>query len=168
MVCSKCGGKFIMCDCSLPSRVAPNQPLSESVVERVARAICAASGETWRTGTYEVASGRNFEVEDHLLDPFNNHWRHKARAAIAAIPSAGGVETQESLGALEGVARCADLQLALDWALQVLERYEPGDSRAVSDEFVSAAAIACDCANQECRDILRAALNSTSPKGGEA
>lgn len=54
-------------------------------VERVARAICEASGEAWREGTYEVHSGSNFEVEEHSLDPFNNHWRHKARAAIAAL-----------------------------------------------------------------------------------
>jgi hypothetical protein len=62
-------------------------------------------------------------------------------------------------------ARSRDLQLALDWALGVLERYEPTDSRAVSDEFVSAAAIACDCANEECREILRAALRAQSEAG---
>jgi hypothetical protein len=63
-------------------------------------------------------------------------------------------------------ARSRDLQLALDWALGVLERYEPTDSRAVSDEFVSAAAIACDCANEECREILRTALRARGEEVG--
>ncbi len=53
--------------------------------------------------------------------------------------------------------RVDDLQLALDWALGVLGKLEPGDSRSVSNEFVSAAAVACGCANEECREILRAA-----------
>jgi hypothetical protein len=57
-----------------------------------------------------------------------------------------------------GGTRGADLALALDWALAVLGKYEPGDSRAVSDEFASAAAIACDLANDECRQILAAAI----------
>jgi hypothetical protein len=61
---------------------------SIDTVEKVARAICEASGQQWREGTYEVASGPNFEMEDHPLDPFNNHWRHKARAAIAAYEQA--------------------------------------------------------------------------------
>jgi hypothetical protein len=59
------------------------------MVERVARAICEADGVTWRTGTYEVASGPNFETEERPLDPFNNRWRYLAKAAIDAILSTG-------------------------------------------------------------------------------
>ena len=57
----------------------------EVLREKIARAICEASGEEWKVGTYEVMSGPNFEMEDHPLDPFNNHWRHKADAVLALI-----------------------------------------------------------------------------------
>lgn len=59
----------------------------EEVVERVAKAICEASGNTWRTGTFPIRSGPNFEWEDHDADDYNNHWRFKAEAAIAAMRS---------------------------------------------------------------------------------
>src|SRR5207342_1754357 len=59
-------------------------PIQPDLIERVAKAICEASGEMWRTGTYEVMSGRDFTMEDHPLDPFNNHWRGKAKAALEA------------------------------------------------------------------------------------
>jgi hypothetical protein len=49
-------------------------------LEAVAKAICEASGELWKTGK-------------GLREPFasnaermNNHWRFKARAALSAIP----------------------------------------------------------------------------------
>lgn len=58
---------------------------TQSELERVARAICEASGEAWREGTMEFATGPNFEMEEHSADPLNNHWRHVARAAIEAI-----------------------------------------------------------------------------------
>lgn len=56
--------------------------------------------------------------------------------------------------------RVADLELALGWALGILIKFEPGDSRAVSDEFVAAAAIHCSVNERlvECRDILAKAL----------
>jgi len=66
--------------------------LSEGVVERVARAICEANSDTWRVGTYEAATGPNFEMEDHPLDPFNNHWRRTARAALPTALDNGGGE----------------------------------------------------------------------------
>src|SRR4249919_3532372 len=59
-------------------------PIQPNLIERAAKAICAASGEIWKDGTYRVVSGPNFEVEDHPLDPFNNHWRAKAKAALEA------------------------------------------------------------------------------------
>jgi hypothetical protein len=55
--------------------------------------------------------------------------------------------------------RVADLELALDLALNQLSEFEPGDSRAVSNEFVAMAAIRCEAGSlSECRDIIRAAL----------
>ena len=55
------------------------------MVEKVARALCAASSEQWRSGTYQLRTGPNFEWEDHEADDLNNHWRSKARAAIEAM-----------------------------------------------------------------------------------
>jgi hypothetical protein len=58
------------------------------------------------------------------------------------------------------------LELALGYALNILSRNEPGDSRAVSDEFVSMASILCDHDNQEALDILTrsAVLESNAEK----
>ena len=56
-----------------------------------------------------------------------------------------------------------DLKLALEWALEILGRYEPGDSRAVSDEFVSAYAVLCGLTDrrEEARAILLQALKES-------
>jgi hypothetical protein len=62
--------------------------IPDDMVERVARAICNASSAEWRTGTFSVRSGKNFEWEEHPLDPYNNHWRSKTRAAIVAMQPA--------------------------------------------------------------------------------
>ncbi len=62
----------------------------EQLVELVAKSICGSSGELWRVGTYEAATGPNFEMEQHQLDPYNNHWRYKAEKAIATIRQALG------------------------------------------------------------------------------
>jgi hypothetical protein len=57
----------------------------------------------------------------------------------------------------------ADLELALDLALAWLGEHEPGDSRAVSNEFVAMAAIRCEQDNlEECRAIIRAALRASN------
>lgn len=46
--------------------------MSESMIERVARVLCEASGESWREPPY-----------NHLhTDRLNNHWRYKARRVI--------------------------------------------------------------------------------------
>jgi hypothetical protein len=57
-------------------------------------------------------------------------------------------------------SRIADLELALDLALARLVHLEPGDSRAVSNEFVAMAAISCNIRDNldECRQIIRDAL----------
>jgi hypothetical protein len=55
--------------------------------------------------------------------------------------------------------RIADLELALDLALAWLGEQEPGDSRAVSNEFVAMASIRCEATRlNECRNIIRLAL----------
>lgn len=59
----------------------------EEIIETVAKAIAEASGVTWRTGTYRISSGKNFEWEDHDADLLNAHWRYKAEKAIAAYRS---------------------------------------------------------------------------------
>lgn len=56
----------------------------KALIEKVAQAICENSGGTWRKGEYPIASGKNFEVEHHDLDKFNNHWRYAATAALNA------------------------------------------------------------------------------------
>jgi hypothetical protein len=59
--------------------------------------------------------------------------------------------------------RMADLQMVADLALNTLTQFEPGDSRAVSDEFVAMAAIQCGQTDRldECREIIRAALGGS-------
>jgi hypothetical protein len=47
---------------------------------------------------------------------------------------------------------------ALDLAVCLLGKYEPPDSRAVSDVFVALAAVSCGNDNQECWDIIDRAL----------
>ncbi len=64
--------------------------------------------------------------------------------------------------------RVADLELALDYALGVLVKFEPPDSRAVSNEFVAMAAIRCEQDRlEECREILRAAIAIEAAQAGE-
>lgn len=49
--------------------------MSQELEENVARAICEASGELWREPPF-----------NHLhTDALNNHWRYKARAALAVV-----------------------------------------------------------------------------------
>jgi hypothetical protein len=56
--------------------------------------------------------------------------------------------------------RTVELQKALDLALANLVRFEPPDSRAVSDEFVAMSAMAAggDIVNADCHRIIDAAL----------
>ena len=61
----------------------------------------------------------------------------------------------------ERVNEVADkYKLALELALVLLEKYEPGDSRAVSDEFVAMAAILCDVStSDDCVGLIRNAMD---------
>lgn len=52
----------------------------------------------------------------------------------------------------------ADLKAALDLALARLIVNEPGDSRAVSDEFVAMAAVASGSYNGSCMTIINREL----------
>lgn len=54
--------------------------------------------------------------------------------------------------------RVGDLQKALNLALRYLFAHEPGDSRAVSDEFVAMCAVSSNCVNEQCRQIIERAL----------
>lgn len=57
------------------------EEVSGEEVERVARALCEASSDQWRTN--EGMSAQAIAILNQ--DGLNNHWRHKARAAIAAM-----------------------------------------------------------------------------------
>lgn len=59
--------------------------MKDELVEVVAKAICEASSEQWRTGTYQLATGREFEFEDHDADALNNKWRYIAKNVIQAL-----------------------------------------------------------------------------------
>ena len=54
--------------------------------------------------------------------------------------------------------RVDELLLALDVALNILIKFEPGDSRAVSDEFVAMASVAAGITNEQCIEILNKAI----------
>jgi hypothetical protein len=58
---------------------------------------------------------------------------------------------------------------ALKLAVNLLAPYEPGDSRAVSDEFVALAAVSVGDMSPEVMAVIRNALNrdteGASPKG---
>lgn len=62
--------------------------VSDDAVERVARALCEASGEAWRSG-----EGLRYPFSQNARQ-LNNHWLYKAKAAIAAMK-----DTQPALAA---------------------------------------------------------------------
>lgn len=99
-------------------------------------------------------------TDDEVATEFYGHVapaRAQALAVLSAPASAG--------------AREQDLELALQLALKWLAEHEPGisgvpgDSRAVSNEFVAMAAIHARCNDrpEECREIIRAALSASPP-----
>lgn len=53
---------------------------------------------------------------------------------------------------------------ALNLALEMLGRYEPGDSRAVSDEYVAMAAVAAGRADAKCVRVIDRALSALTVK----
>lgn len=52
----------------------------DALVEKLARAICAASGDTWREGPLRGPGMGNRDS-----DSLNNHWRHKARTILPIV-----------------------------------------------------------------------------------
>lgn len=50
------------------------------------------------------------------------------------------------------------LELAFKLAVQMLSKLEPGDSRAVSNEFVALAAVECELVDDRVMNIIEAAL----------
>lgn len=108
----------------------------------------------------------------HLCRACGCIWRPAdvATVGVKAIATTGKADnfkpSPPSLG-MEGV-RIADLQLVLDFALNRLGAMEPGDSRAVSNEYVAMACIAAEQPDlAESRTILRQALASISTPSGE-
>lgn len=79
------------------------------------------------------------------LGPDDSEIREKAVAAASTI------EHQLSV--------IGELREALGLALKILEPNEPGDSRAVSNEFVAMAAVHAGVSNPECGEIIRKALS---------
>lgn len=55
--------------------------------------------------------------------------------------------------------RTTKLDMALKLALNMLIKYEPPDSRGVSPEFVSMAAVSCNVDTENCIEIIEKALN---------
>lgn len=97
--------------------------------------------------------------EDYATDVANTG--RNILVAAGYTNSDGDLLTAPDISASGGdAAELADVKLALDWALGILVGYEPGDSRAVSDEFVAAASISSGLmeGRQEARDILIRAL----------
>lgn len=54
--------------------------------------------------------------------------------------------------------RCELVEAALRLAVEMLAPYEPGDSRAASNEFVALAAISCGVDDDECHKVIMTAL----------
>lgn len=81
----------------------PAQPGREDVVEAMARAICAAASETWRSN--EGLSAVSIENLDR--DALNNRWRHLAKAALSAaeplLARQDGPEAEELLHELNNL-----------------------------------------------------------------
>jgi len=74
---------------------------------------------------------------------------------------AGGTQAKENRHDIIFNAAADELEhrdKALDLAVCLLGKYEPPDSRAVSDVFVALAAVSCGNDNQECWDIIDKAL----------
>lgn len=62
----------------------------DALVEELARAICAASGDTWREGPLRGPGMGNRDS-----DSLNNHWRHKARAILPIVNARLDAVTKE-------------------------------------------------------------------------
>jgi hypothetical protein len=59
----------------------PIRPAVEVFVEELAKALCAASSQQWRTNDGLSA----WAITNVNPDALNNHWRYKARALLPII-----------------------------------------------------------------------------------
>lgn len=122
----------------------PTQPLRADEVERSMQAFADEAVQTF----LEQDPGRDPGTP---LEDLDEDSRELLRRCIrAALLASNGTEVER--------LREADLTLALDLACRTLGDQEPPDSRAVSNEFVAMFSILCDKTNDECRDIIRAAI----------
>lgn len=55
------------------------QPPIDHSLDELAKVICEAYGEEWRTDTYKLCTGPNFTWEEHDGDKLNNGWRYIAK-----------------------------------------------------------------------------------------
>lgn len=88
---------------------------------------------------------------------------HNANGAVRYIEDdAAHKQMMELSNDLSAARReIARLYEALNLAVDMLMKYEPPDSRAVSDEAVSLASVASRVDNDECWEIIRAALGDS-------
>lgn len=86
--------------------------------------------------------------------------KHKNCEACLTAAISSGKEQHARAEAAEEALR--DVREALDCALLILEPLEPGDSRAVSNEFVAMAAAGTPHHNDEGREIIRAFIARTT------
>lgn len=70
------------------------------------------------------------------------------------------------LNALNGAPPPQPVKEALDLAVNIIMAGEPGDSRAVSDEAVALAAVACGDTSDAVMKVIRASLALSRPDGG--
>lgn len=81
----------------------------------------------------------------------------------------GETVTTKPMCLREETAPSSDLRRGLKLALEMLARHEPGDSRAVSDEFVALAALAADQSDPEvmaCIDAARTRIANEEKRRG--
>ena len=90
----------------------PASDAPDDLVEEVAKALCEASGDRWRSnkGLSEQALA--------MLDPdqLNNHWRDKARAIIPIVQAARDAQT---VAWLRGHSHGAPLSIAAQLATAI-------------------------------------------------
>lgn len=135
--------------------------------------LCKSPGQTYRlmleairkeedrVASSTVCQAKSAEIEGLIerLDSLAGLVAIDHPGEVKAIHAAMDALSHLSSPVLE-IERVRDLEQALKLALAWLAPHEPGDSRAVSDEFVAMASISCGLTNQECRDIIAAALTA--------
>lgn len=95
-----------------------------------------------------LAHGFRVDLDGNVAGEIDAGAKGQAQAALERIDRAAAAQ-----------AELRALRLALKWALGVIAPTEPGDSRAVSNAFVSAAAILVGSGDAEALAILRQAID---------